>query len=88
MSAVSACWLVMRAVARMNTNGTRNAIDSTMATEWLAIDGKAAAADRGRHRPARDRAAGRGGSGDRGYLNPAQWCAQRRELRISAGCRP
>ena len=24
----------------MNTNGTRKAIDSTMATEWLAIDSR------------------------------------------------
>ena len=38
--AVSACWLVIRAVARMNTNGTRKAIDRTMATEWLAIDSR------------------------------------------------
>ena len=69
--AVSACWLVMSAVARMNTNGTRNAIDSTIATEWLAIDSsrrrRRIAGGTGRRAAA---AAGRGGGGDRGYLNP------------------
>jgi hypothetical protein len=34
----SACWLVISEVARMNTNGSRNAIDRAMATEWLATD--------------------------------------------------
>jgi hypothetical protein len=32
----SACWLVISAVARMNTNGVRKATDSAIATEWLA----------------------------------------------------
>ena len=32
----SACWLVISEVATMNTNGSRNAIDRAIATEWLA----------------------------------------------------
>ncbi len=38
MSGESVCWLVMSEVARMNTNGNRNATDSAIATEWLATD--------------------------------------------------
>ena len=67
----SVCWLVISAVERMNTNGTRNTIDRAMATEWLATDSsrrrRRIAGGTGRRAAAAPAAVG---GGDRGYWNP------------------